>query len=148
MLGPFEAWLLVRGMRTLYLRVSQACRSAERIAGHLAAHPRVAAVLYPGLPGHPGHAIAKAQMTGGFGGTLSIRVAGGEMAAVAVAARTTVFKRATSLGGVESLIEHRASIEGAGSSAPPDLLRLSVGIEDTEDLIADLDQALSDATGR
>ncbi|MBM3518188.1 MAG: aminotransferase class V-fold PLP-dependent enzyme [Alphaproteobacteria bacterium] len=147
-LGPFEAWLLVRGMRTLYLRVSQACRSAERIAGHLAAHPRVAAVLYPGLPGHPGHAIAKAQMTGGFGGTLSIRVAGGEMAAVAVAARTTVFKRATSLGGVESLIEHRASIEGAGSSAPPDLLRLSVGIEDTEDLIADLDQALSDATGR
>src|SRR6185437_15509375 len=104
--------------------------------------PRIEAVLYPGLPDFPGHAIAARQMTGGFGGMLSIRVKGGEPAAVATAARVALWKRATSLGGVESLIEHRASIEGPDSPAPPDLLRLSVGIEHTGDLIADLDQAL------
>jgi cystathionine gamma-synthase len=142
-LGPLEAWLLLRGMRTLQLRIERACRSAALVAAHFADHPRVAGVLYPGLPGHPGHAIAARQMSGGFGGMLSIRVAGGEGAAIAAAARVELWKRATSLGGVESLIEHRASIEGAGTPAPPDLLRLSVGIEDPGDLIDDLDQALA-----
>jgi cystathionine gamma-synthase len=141
-LGPFEAWLLLRGMRTLHLRVERACRSAQRIAEHFARHPRVRAALYPGLPDAPGHAVAARQMAGGFGGMLSLCVAGGEAAAVAAAARVRLWKRATSLGGVESLIEHRASIEGAGTPAPPDLLRLSVGIEAVEDLIADLEQAL------
>jgi cystathionine gamma-synthase len=103
----------------------------------------VRAVLYPGLTTHPGHAVAAKQMRGGFGGMLSLCVAGGEAAAVATAARVTLWKRATSLGGVESLIEHRASIEGAGTPAPPDLLRLSVGIEHPDDLIADLAQALA-----
>ncbi len=141
-LGSLEAYLLLRGMRTLYLRVERACRSAQRIAEALAENPHVAAVLYPGLPSHPGHAAAARQMTGGFGGMLSIRVAGGEAAAIATAARVELWKRATSLGGVESLVEHRASIEGAGTPVPADLLRLSVGIEDPDDLIADLAQAL------
>jgi cystathionine gamma-synthase len=142
-LGPLEAWLLLRGMRTLYLRVERACRTAEAVAAHFADHPRVSAVLYPGLAGHPGHALAARQMSGGFGGMMSIRVAGGEAVAIGAAARVQIWKRATSLGGVESLIEHRASIEGAGTPAPPDLLRLSVGIEDAADLIDDLDQALA-----
>jgi cystathionine gamma-synthase len=141
-LGPFEAWLLLRGMRTLHLRVERASRSAQTIAERFAGDPRVSGVLYPGLPSHPGHAIAARQMRGGFGGMLSVRVARGEMAAISAAARVMLWKRATSLGGVESLIEHRASIEGTGSPAPPDLLRLSVGIEDPQDLIDDLDQAL------
>ena len=141
-LGGFEAWLLLRGMRTLHLRVERACRSAERIAGALSGHPRLRAVLYPGLPGHPGHEIAARQMQGGFGGMLSIRVEGGAEAAIATAALVEVWQRATSLGGVESLIEHRASIEGADSPAPPDLLRLSVGIEDPDDLVADIEIAL------
>jgi cystathionine gamma-synthase len=142
-LGSLEAYLLLRGMRTLYPRVERACRSAARIAEHFAGHKKVLGVLYPGLPDHPGHAVAARQMTGGFGGMLSIRVNGGETAAIAAAARVGLWKRATSLGGVESLIEHRASIEGADSPAPPDLLRLSVGIEDPDDLIADLEMALS-----
>jgi cystathionine gamma-synthase len=141
-LGPFEAWLLLRGMRTLYLRVERASRTAAMLAEHLATHRRVSAVLYPGLEGHPGHAVAARQMQGGFSGMLSIRVAGGEQAAIATAARVHIWKRATSLGGVESLIEHRASVEGPGTPAPPDLLRLSVGIEDADDLLEDLDQAL------
>lgn len=141
-LGPMEAAMLLRGMRTLPLRVERACRSAILIASRMAAHRGIRQVLYPGLASHPGHAIAARQMTGGFGGMLSIRVAGGEAGAIGTAARVKVWKRATSLGGVESLIEHRASVEGAGSPAPPDMLRLSVGIEDPEDLIADLDQAL------
>ncbi len=142
-LGTFEAWLLVRGMRTLFVRVPAACRGAQQIADHFARQPKVAAILYPGLPSFPGHAIAARQMRGGFGGMLSLRVKAGEAAAIAVAARTQVWKRATSLGGVESLIEHRASVEGANSPAPTDLLRLSVGIEDPADLIADLEQALA-----
>jgi len=141
-LGPFEAWLLLRGMRTLPLRVERACRTAALLAQRLAAHPSVAAVLYPGLPDHRGHAVAARQMRGGFGGMLSIRVKGGEEAAIATAARVRIWKRATSLGGVESLIEHRASVEGPDTPVPPDLLRLSVGIEDPDDLLADLDQAL------
>ena len=144
-LGSFEAWLLLRGMRTLHLRVERCCRTAQAIAEHFVGHRSIVAVLYPGLLNHPGHAVAARQMQGGFGGMLSIRVAGGESAAIAVAARVTVWKRATSLGGVESLIEHRASIEGPGSPAPPDLLRLSVGIEDAADLIGDLEEALAGA---
>ena len=142
-LGSMESWLLLRGMRTLFLRVRAASTSALRIAEHFDGHPLVASVLYPGLPEAAGHDIAARQMSGGFGGMLSIRVAGGEDAAIAVAAKTRLWKRATSLGGVESLIEHRASAEGAGTPAPLDLLRLSVGIENVEDLIADLKQALA-----
>ncbi len=141
-LGPFEAYMLIRGMRTLPLRVKAACENAMDLALRLSNHAQVAEVLYPGLPSHAGHDIARRQMTGGFGGMLSIRVRGGEAAAIATAARVTLWKRATSLGGVESLIEHRASIEGAGSPCPPDLLRLSAGIEDPEDLYRDLAQAL------
>ncbi len=144
-LGSFESWLLLRGLRTLHLRVRAACASAQKIAEHFHGHPLVAEVLYPGLPGCHGHAVAKAQMTGGFGGMLSIRARGGEAAAIAVAAKTQLWKRATSLGGTESLIEHRASVEGVGTPAPPDLLRLSTGIEDAADLIADLEQALAAA---
>jgi cystathionine gamma-synthase len=146
-LGSFEAWLLLRGMRTLHLRVRAACTSAQRIAEHFSAHPLVAQVLYPGLPGAPGHAVAKAQMQGGFGGMLSIRAQGGEAAAIATAAHVALWKRATSLGGTESLIEHRASVEGVGTPAPADLLRLSVGIEHVDDLIVDLEQALRQAHG-
>src|SRR5580700_3851766 len=146
-LGSLEAYLLLRGMRTLHLRVERACRSAQRVAEAMAKHPNVAAVLYPGLPNHPGHAVAARQMSGGFGGMLSIRVKGGpqggEQAAIATAARVEIWKRATSLGGVESLMEHRASIEGVGTPVPSDLLRLSVGIEDPQDLIDDLDQAFT-----
>ena len=141
-IGPFEAWLLQRGLRTLFPRVRWQSASALALAEKLAAHPKVSAVLYPGLPGFPGHDIAKRQMQGGFGGMLSIRVAGGEQEAVAVAARLKVWTRATSLGGVESLVEHRASIEGPDSPVPRDLLRLSVGLEAPEDLFADLAAAL------
>jgi cystathionine gamma-synthase len=140
--GSFEAWLLQRGMRTLYLRVRQASASAMSIASHFAGHPKLTSVLYPGLASHPGHAVAKKQMHGGFGGMLSLRVKGGESAALAVATQCRVFIPATSLGGVESLIEHRYSIEGASSPIPKDLLRLSIGIEHVDDLIADLEQAL------
>jgi cystathionine gamma-synthase len=141
-LGPFEAYLLTRGMRTLHLRVAAQCTNAMELAKCLEAHAAVRQVMYPGLPSHPGHDVAARQMIGGFGGMLSIAVRGGEAAAIATAARVQVWKRATSLGGVESLIEHRASMEGEGTPCPPDVLRLSVGIEDVEDLYADLDQAL------
>jgi cystathionine gamma-synthase len=144
-LGQTEAWLLMRGMRTLYPRVHWACRSAEALAAKFAAHPMVSEVLYPGLASFAGHATAKKQMTGGYGGMLSVRVRGGERAAIATAARVELWKRATSLGGVESLIEHRASIEGPGTPCPPDLLRLSVGVEESSDLYSDLDQALTRA---
>jgi cystathionine gamma-synthase len=140
--GPFEAWLLQRGMRTLFVRVRRASETALAVARHFQAHPALARVLYPGLPSHPGHEIAARQMSGGFGGMLSIRVAGGETAALAVLAGVKVFKRATSLGGVESLIEHRRTTEGASSPVPEDLLRLSIGLEAPEDLIADLEAAL------
>jgi cystathionine gamma-synthase len=142
MLGSFEAWLLLRGMRTLYLRVRQACSSAQTLAERFSQHQKISAVLYPGLPGFRGHDVAARQMTGGFGGMMSIRVKDGEAAAIKTAARVQVWKRATSLGGVESLMEHRASVEGAGTPAPPDLLRLSVGVEAVDDLYTDLDQAL------
>jgi cystathionine gamma-synthase len=141
-LGSFEAWLLLRGMRTLFPRVRTAAASAQRLATRLTSHHAVSHVLYPGLPDFPGHAIAARQMQGGFSAMLSIRLRGGEAAAIATAANVRLWKRATSLGGVESLIEHRASVEGTGSPCPPDLLRLSVGIEDTNDLVTDLEEAL------
>jgi cystathionine gamma-synthase len=144
-LGPFEAWLLQRGMRTLFLRVHRASESALAIATQLSGHPALTQVLYPGLPSHPGHQIAVRQMSGGFGGMLSIRLAGGAEHATAVLRAVRVFKRATSLGGVESLIEHRAAVEGPSSPVPADLLRLSIGIETVGDLVADLNSALREA---
>ncbi|MDR1312051.1 MAG: aminotransferase class I/II-fold pyridoxal phosphate-dependent enzyme [Burkholderiaceae bacterium] len=144
-LGPFEAWLLLRGMRTLFIRVRAASGSALKIARQLDTHPAISHVLYPGLPSHPGHDVAQKQMQGGFGGMLSIRLAEGEQKARDVAARLQVFKRATSLGSVESLVEHRASIEGEGTVCPVDLLRISVGIEPVEDLLADLAHALNES---
>ena len=147
-LGSFESWLLLRGMRTLHLRVAAACRSAQTIAEHFAEHALVERVLYPGLPGAPGHAVAARQMPGGFGGMMSLCARGGEAAAIAVAAHTGLWKRATSLGGTESLIEHRASVEGTGTPAAPNLLRLSVGIEHVDDLIANMEQALARAHSR
>jgi cystathionine gamma-synthase len=142
LLGPFEAFLVIRGIRTLHLRVRASCATALDLAHRLSSHLAIAEVLYPGLPTHANHALAARQMVGGFGGMLSIRVKGGEAASIAAAADVRVWKRATSLGGVESLIEHRASIEGVGTPCPPDLLRLSCGIETVEDLFSDLDQAL------
>ena len=142
-LGPFEAWLLLRGMRTLFLRVPHSAASAQRIAEWLTRHATVGEVFYPGLPTHPGHAIAARQMSGGFGMLLSFRLRGGAAAAKHVAARLRLFKNATSLGGVESLVEHRAPVEGPGTRVADDLLRLSVGIESVEDLLADLEQALA-----
>jgi cystathionine gamma-synthase len=145
LLGPFDAFLLLRGLRTLDLRVRAQCRTAALLAERLRVHPAVKAVLYPGLPDHQGHAIAARQMSGGFGGMLSIRMKD-RAEAIAVAARVRLWRRATSFGGVESLIEHRASIEGANSPCPGDLLRLSVGLEDPDDLHADLRHALSAVT--
>ena len=144
-LGPFEAWLLLRGMRTLFLRVPRSADNAMRIAERLAAHPAVVEVHYPGLPSHPGHAVAARQMSGGFGMLLSFRPRGGEAAAKRVAGALRLFRNATSLGGVESLVEHRAPVEGPGTRVPDDLLRLSIGIEAAEDLLADIDRALAAA---
>jgi cystathionine gamma-synthase len=141
-LGPFEAWLLLRGMRTLFPRVRTAVANAQFLAERLSGNPHLEAVLYPGLPDFPGHAVAARQMKGGFGGMLSVCVKGGADAAIRTAANVRVWKRATSLGGVESLMEHRASVEGADSPVPGNLLRLSVGIEDPNDLLADLEEAL------
>lgn len=142
-LGSFEAWLLQRGMRTLFLRVRQSCQSAMAIAGHFTNHPRLEKVLYPGLEYHPGHETARKQMQGGFGGMLSFCVKGGEKEALEMVGKCEVFIRATSLGGVESLIEHRYSIEGPASPIPRNLVRLSVGVEFVDDLIGDLEQALA-----
>lgn len=143
--GSFEAWLLLRGMRTLFPRVRTAAANALALAEALRADPHVASVLYPGLSSFPGHAVAARQMKGGFGGMLSIRVKGGEAAAIAAAANVRLWKRATSLGGTESLLEHRASVEGPDTPCPPDLLRLSAGIESPSDLLDDLKQALARA---
>jgi cystathionine gamma-synthase len=141
-LGPFEAWLLARGMRTLHLRVERACANAQALAERFARHPKLSHVLYPGLRTHPGHEIAARQMKGGFGAMMSLRLAAGEAAAKEFTARLRIFKRATSLGSVESLAEHRASVEGPNTTCPPDLVRLSIGIEDAEDLASDIAQAL------
>jgi cystathionine gamma-synthase len=141
--GPFEAWLLMRGMRTLDVRLREQSKSAAKLAEWLLGHKAVAKVLYPGLKTHPGHEIAAQQMAGLFGGMLSIRMRGGEKAAVEAASKVEVWTRATSLGGVESLIEHRASIEGIGTPCPSDLLRLSTGLEDPQDLFEDLMRAFN-----
>ncbi|MEM7611314.1 MAG: PLP-dependent aspartate aminotransferase family protein [Pseudomonadota bacterium] len=140
--SAFDAWLLQRGLRTLFVRVREASANAARIASHFEGHPKVAQVLYPGLPSSAGYEIACAQMQGGFGAMLSLCVHGDRRTAIAVAGRCNVFTRATSLGGVESLVEHRASIEGEDSPVPGNLLRFSIGIERVDDLIADIEQAL------
>ena len=142
-LGSFEAYLLIRGMRTLFLRVEQSSRNALALAKHFEKHPKLVSVLYPGLESHPHHRIAKKQMISGFGGMLSVLVKGNEAETRGVAARLKVFTPATSLGGVESLAEHRKSVEGPHSIVPENLIRFSIGIEDVADLIADLEQALA-----
>jgi cystathionine gamma-synthase len=139
--SPFDCWLILRGMRTLPWRVRGHCENAAKIATFLEQHSKVEHVHYPELPKHPGHEIAKKQMSM-FGGMLSLEVKGGRDAAMKMANNTKIFTRATSLGGVESLIEHRASIEGAGTKSPEGLLRLSIGLENADDLIEDLDHAL------
>ena len=139
---PFDAWLVLRGIRTLPYRMRGHCQNARKVAEYLKGHRKVEAVHFPGLPQHPGHAIAVKQMRD-FGGMLSFQVAGGREAALAVAARLRIIIRATSLGGPDSLIEHRASIEPAGTRTPDNLLRLSVGLEHPDDLIEDLAQALA-----
>lgn len=139
--SPFAAWMILRGVRTLPARMAWHCANAKQIAAALQAHPRVARVHYPGLPDHPQHAVAAAQMRD-FGGMLSFEVDGGEAAALAVAGRLRLFTNATSLGSTESLVEHRASIEGPTSTTPRGLLRLSVGLEHAQDLLDDLAQAL------
>jgi cystathionine gamma-synthase len=140
--SPFDCWLLLRSIRTLPYRMRAHSEHAQRVAAFLAEHPAVATVHYPGLPTHPGHAIARKQMRQ-FGGMLSIQVRGGAEAAIWVAGRVKLFTQATSLGGVESLIEHRASVEGPHTTTPADLLRISIGLEHPDDLIADLAQALA-----
>lgn len=147
-LGPFEAWLLLRGMRTLFVRVRQQCATALAVAEHFVGHGALDGVLYPGLVDHPGHSIAARQMPGGFGGMLSLLVRGDEQDAIDVAARVRLLKRATSLGGTESLIEQRRSVEGPSSPVPGNLLRISIGLEHADDLIADLEQALAPLVGR
>lgn len=146
-LHSFDAWLLIRGMRTLFLRVEKATRNALAIARHFEHHPRLEVVLYPGLPSHPGHAVAQRQTGGLFGGMLSIVVKGSVQTAIDVTRYCELFYPATSLGGVESLIEHRMTVSGPGFPVHPRLLRLSIGIEDADDLIHDLEQALTRANG-
>lgn len=142
-LGGFQAWLLIRGMRTLYVRFARQSETALALASHFEGHPRVAEVLYPGLASHPAHEVARRQMTGGFGGMLSILVDGDREAARRVAASTRIFVPATSLGGVESLIEHRRSVESPQSTVADSLIRISVGLEAPEDLVEDLERALA-----
>jgi cystathionine gamma-synthase len=145
--GPFDAWLTLRGIKTLGVRMDRHCANAAAVVDFLSRHDAVSAVLYPGLPDHPGHDLAVKQMSG-FGGMVSFRLAAGEEAALKVCERAQLFTLAESLGGVESLIEHpgrmtHASAAGSPLEVPGDLVRLSVGIEDADDLIADLEQALS-----
>ena len=145
-LSPFSAWLTLRGCRSLPARMAMHCANARKVAKFLAAHPAIERVNWPGLPAHPGHAIAKRQMRGHegmFGAMLSVELRGGYDAALALARGTKIFTNATSLGGCESLIEHRASSEGAHTHSPPGLVRLSVGLEDADDLVADLREALA-----
>lgn len=144
--SPFDCWLTLRGIDTLPYRVRAHSENALCVARHLKMHPAVESVHYPGLPDHPGYEIAASQMSA-FGGMLSFQVVGGRENAMAVPARCRLFIRATSLGGAHSLIEHRASVEGPQSKTPQNLLRLSIGLEHPQDLIADLDQALSQLPG-
>jgi cystathionine gamma-synthase len=139
--SPFDCWLTLRGVSTLPWRMRAHCGNALTVAEFLQRHPAVERVHYPGLPEHPGHEIATRQMSG-WGGMLSFQVRGGREAAMNMAARVRLFTRATSLGGPHSLIEHRASIEGRDTKTPQNLLRVSIGLENADDLIADLRQAL------
>jgi cystathionine gamma-synthase len=141
-LAPFSAWLLLRGCRSLAARMAMHCANARKLAEFLAAHPAVARVNWPGLATHPGHAVATAQMRD-YGAMLSIQLRGGREAALSAASKLRLFTNATSLGGCESLVEHRASVEGPKPVSPQDLLRLSVGLEHPDDLIADWAQALT-----
>ena len=140
--SPFDCWLVMRSLPTLPYRMQAHCANAQKVAGFLQKHAQVSAVHYPGLPDNPFHAVASRQMSG-FGGMLSFEVKGGKDAAMALAAHVEIFTRATSLGGVESLIEHRASIEGPESKTPQGLLRVSIGLENADDLIDDLSSALT-----
>jgi len=142
-LDPFSSWLTLRGVRTLAVRLRTQCETASRVANFLNQHNRVSRVYFPGLESHPGFEIASRQMTSS-GAMLSFETAGGEADSITVAASVKLFRRATSLGGTESLIEHRASMEGPGTTTPPGLLRLSIGLEYSDDLIADLEQALAE----
>jgi len=142
-----DAWLLIRGMRTLFLRVERSCKNAMLIATHFEGHPHIEAVLYPGLASDPGHEVAKRQTGGQFGGMMSIIIKGTEQTAVDVTRFCELFYPATSLGGVESLVEHRKTVSGEGFPVHPRLLRLSIGIEEADDLIYDLEQALVRACG-
>ena len=141
-LPPFECWLLLRGLRTLFVRYNQASGNALAIARHFSNHPKVERVLYPGLSTQNGHAIAKKQMTGGYGGMTSLLLKTDFDGAKAFCTRLKVIAPATSLGGVESLAEHRKTVEGPTSTLPDNLVRISVGIENVNDLIADIEQAL------
>jgi cystathionine gamma-synthase len=142
--SAFDCWLLMRGIRSVAWRMRGHCDNAARVASFLASHPAVDVVHYPGLASDPGHAVASRQMAG-YGGMVSVEVKGGAEAALGVVRRVKLFTAATSLGGTESLIEHRASVEGPESRTPPGLLRLSIGLEHAEDLVGDLDQALRGA---
>ncbi len=149
--GPFDSWLTLRGLKTLAVRMDRHCDNAEKVVDFLTKHPAVSQVIYPGLPEHPGHAVASKQMKR-YGGIVSFRVAGGEQAALDACAKAQVFTLAESLGGIESLIEHpgrmtHASVAGTDLEVPADLIRLSVGIETADDLIADLDRALHTTAG-
>jgi cystathionine gamma-synthase len=143
-LSPFNAWLTLRGLRSLPARMAWHCRNARAVAEFLAKHPRVATVNWPGLESHPNHAVAVKQMRD-FGGMMSVQIKGGREAALAVAGKVKLFTNATSLGGCESLMEHRASVEGANPVSPQNLLRLSIGLEHPDDLVADLKQALGES---
>ena len=140
--SPFDCWLVLRGIRTLPYRMRAHSENALKVATFLHGHARVEAVHYPGLPTHPAHDVARRQMAA-FGGMVSVQVRGDQARAMQVAAKLRVFTRATSFGGTESLVEHRASIEGPGTRTPENLLRLSIGLEHPDDLIDDLDQALA-----
>jgi cystathionine gamma-synthase len=146
-LPAFEAWLLIRSLRTLHIRYAQSSSNAMTFAKHFAAHTDVEAVLYPGLPTHTGHDVAAKQMKNGFGGMMSILINGNAGRALEMAKKTDLFIPATSLGGVESLIEHRRTVAGPDSGIPENLLRISIGIEHIDDLIADFEQALAATSG-
>ncbi len=146
-LPAFEAWLLIRSLRTLHIRYAQCSRNAMRFATHFAAHKDVEAVLYPGMPTHTGHDVAAKQMKNGFGGMMSILINGADSRALEMAKKANLFIPATSLGGVESLIEHRRTVAGPDSGIPENLLRMSIGIEHIDDLIADFEQALAATSG-
>jgi cystathionine gamma-synthase len=149
--GPFDAWLVLRGLKTLGVRMDRSCDNTEKVVEFLMGHSAVSAVHYPGLPGHPGHVVATAQMKR-YGGMISFQVSGGEQQAVDICGATEIWTLGESLGGVESLIEHparmtHASVRGTGLEVPADLVRLSTGIEDAEDLVDDLDRALTKTAG-